>query len=55
MTAVVSLCQHVVSVSPGGFDTSVMNSVEKKPFLMPPTSTRSSSMERVMVIQAFTF
>lgn len=45
MAAVVSLCQHVVSITPGGFDTSVMNSVEKKPFFMPPTSTRSSAMK----------
>lgn len=44
-TAVVSLCQHVVSESPGGFDTIVMNSVEKKLFLTPPTSTGSSSMK----------
>lgn len=43
MTAVVGLCQDVISMSPGGFDTSVTNSVEKKPFLTPLTSTRRSS------------
>jgi len=43
MTAAVSLCQHAVSVSPGGSDTSVMNSVEEKPFLTLPTNTTSST------------
>lgn len=44
-TAVVSLCQHVVIESPGGFNTIVMNSVENKLFLTPPTSTGSSITE----------
>lgn len=42
-TAVVSLSQHAVSVSPRGFDTTVVKSLEKKPFLVPPSRTRSSS------------
>lgn len=40
--ALVSLC-HVSRVFSEGFDTRVVKSVEKKPFLKLPTSTRSSS------------
>lgn len=38
----VSLC-HVSRVFSEGFDTRVVKSVEKKPFLKLPTSTKSSS------------
>lgn len=42
MAELVSLCQ--LSVSSGGFNTRVMKSAEKKPFLKPSTSTRSPSI-----------